>query len=75
MKKLYICDMENPTDHCRNHCPCGKPHRPEDCTKTTYCGSVDTDTACRPLTEKEKAQHVQMGQTLYGYGYPGQHVV
>ena len=61
MKKLYICNVENPTEHCRNHCPCGKPHRPEDCTKTTYCGIVDMDTACRPLTEKEKAQHVQMG--------------
>ena len=65
MKKLYICNVENPTDHCRDHCPCGKPHRPEDCTKTTYCGIVDTETACRPLTEKENMLNILQRRQHY----------
>ena len=52
-EKLYICNVEEPVDHCRSICPCGVPHRPNDCTRLEYCGIVDTKTKCRPLTKKE----------------------
>ena len=52
--KLYICNVTDPIDHCRDHCPCGKPHRPEACTQLEYCGVTHTKTKCRPLTKKEE---------------------
>lgn len=53
-ERLYICNVKDPVNHCREQCPCGKPHIPDNCTKLEYCGIVDTETKCRPLTKKEK---------------------
>lgn len=52
--KLYICNVENPTDHCRKHCLCGRgAHRPAECTKPELCDIVGEVVKCRPLTKKE----------------------
>lgn len=53
-KKLYLCNISKPTDHCKNHCFCGMaPHRPQNCTNEEYCDIGNEKVKCVPLTEKQ----------------------
>lgn len=51
--KLYTCNIEEPTEHCLSVCPCGKAHRPDMCTIIEYCGIVDKEVHCIPVTKNK----------------------